>query len=100
MSAQENLNPQQFYHGTDYDLAPGAELRPENVPEDRRRAGISEHVWATSNPSDALDFATINHDVRRAYRVTPLANDVEPDGTERVKSKTGFRVVDRAPGSK
>lgn len=59
MSAEENLNPQQFYHGTSgkYDFKPGDVLTPAEAPRNVM-GGQSAHVYYTSRLDTASTYAT------------------------------------------
>lgn len=106
MSAEENLNPAQFYHGTDAELAPGHVISPSSIPESQggKSSVDQNYSYASRDPHRALDFAYITRDVRRAYQVEPVdSRDVEPDPKGPrldVRSKAGFRVLGKAEGSK
>jgi hypothetical protein len=112
MSAQDNLNPQQFFHGTDRKglkyIRPADQTSSGTVhfPDDTDPA----YAYASDNPHDAGWYAHEAHidsgNGRHVYQVEPLGaveNDprVDDTGSPRnnfagdYRSREGFRVVRR-----
>lgn len=57
MAAQDNLNPQQFYHGTTADLEPGALISPGGTPNHARSDPGA--VYMTEHPEHAQNWAAV-----------------------------------------
>lgn len=110
MSAQDNLNPQQFYHGTSgkYAFAPGDMLTPDDAP--RNVMGVqSGKVFYTSSLEAASKYASphfpdLNSDEYtpgRVYAVRPETkagrkigrHAVDPWETEAYKTRGRLRVL-------
>ena len=111
MSAQDNLSPVQFFHGTKAELSPGDVVEPGHPPnyksvrpQGREAYSSREYVYATTDPQVAFDHwfntppkrMSSEKPVGGVYKVEPVG-DVERD-PEDVKNKglfmsrSGFRV--------
>jgi hypothetical protein len=80
MSAQDNLNPQQFYHGTNAQLRPGDALKPNH--RQHLEDSAEGHIYFTDEARTARMFA-LNAAAKfggsaRVYTVQPQG-DYEPD---------------------
>lgn len=75
MSALDNLNPQQFYHGTAAELKPGEMVTPGHESDWYQR---SSSVFATDDLSIARTYAGYAAD---ASGRDPHVYAVEPTGT-------------------
>lgn len=106
MSAGDNLNPQQFFHGTvsEHGLT---EITPRGEKRFYRSDHAGTHAFATTSESDAWDYAEKSYmhtdrGIPRVYRVEPKA-DVEKDPHYQNyegkwhRSKAGFNVVGEVP---
>lgn len=105
MSAGDNLNPKQFFHGT------VAEDMHEVTPRGARQYHIGEHdgthAFATTSESDAWHYAELawNHastGVPRVYRVQPKGHVEQDPHRENFdgrwhRSKEGFDVMHEVP---
>lgn len=99
MSAQENLSPQQFFHGTNREFAPGDLVKPATqLGEDFKPVGPdrSPRAYASGTP----DFARKHAERRSMAGGTPRTYQVEPVDKDDVeawggfyRSQAGFRVV-------
>jgi hypothetical protein len=100
MSASDNLNDRQFYHGSAHHFEIGQELTAEGA----RQANPAypphiRHVWAATKPLVAASHGTklSTWDSGHVYQVEPLhPEDVELDplgNGASVRSPSGFRVV-------
>lgn len=116
MSAQDNLNGQQFYHGTAADLRPGSLIhpaakigRPVNFPGYESK----DHAYATPSQSHAGEYAQLALDwaynrrqghgkSRRVYEVQPTGPiEADPDDTttDAYRSTSPWKVTRRVPVS-
>jgi len=108
MSARENLNPQQFFHGTQEEVSPGDVIKPAVAAgKDINFPGLSspEHAYATKSKRDAKFYGSHggSYPDTNVYKVAPVnPADVEPDPNEYAanprmhkdfRSKSGFKVV-------
>ena len=95
MSTQDNLNPVQFYHGTNAELSPGAHI----VPGKERETYGLEHAYATPNPEQARRYAGMKAADKEGSspHVYQVTGDLHPgfqwgEGQE-FKTKGHLRVV-------
>jgi hypothetical protein len=102
MSAQDNLHPTQFYHGTAHPFQPGDVVEPGHSsnwgPLSRR-----DKVSGTTSRAEAHDYADHaqrmqsingNRDARaRVYKVTPIG-ETKPGATLHEVVASGFHVLD------
>lgn len=96
MTAQDNLNPQQFFHGSRYKFHPGKILSTGAAPRGNQGYGGTDKVYYTPDRDTAADYADAatgpDHDLDatpRVYRVQPIAGH-EPDPDE--DPGTSFRA--------
>lgn len=94
MSAEENLNPQQFYHGSRYSFKPGQVLTGGHMTSNQGNGAPGEHVYMSGRPEVAARFATYasgpdrNPDARpKLYQVEPT-DAVEPDPDEQPSNQS------------
>lgn len=78
MSAQDNLSPVQFYHGTRKSFVPGAELIPGH--EGGVSGSAMDHVYATTSKDDAATYAYAAPDRPDAEDNEPKVYEVAPTG--------------------
>lgn len=70
MSAQDNLNPTQFYHASDHKFTPGDTVDPGH-PGVWQGLGYSQgHAFMASTPEDAATWAPYGH----VYHVQPTGS--------------------------
>jgi len=107
MSAQDNLSPQQFYHGTQACLSPGDVIQPASVlGKDVNFPGLSspEHAYVATDRRDARWYGRHggSYPDANVYSVEPInPNDVEPDPNEwssndvhhEFRSRSGLKVT-------
>lgn len=115
MSAQDHLQPMQFFHGTTAELRPGSHIRPaaeSGLPANFSGYGNEAHAYATASlPSastyaeHALDWA-YNRDAghgktSRVYQVEPTGDyEPDPDDTNQAyRTQSSWRVTRRVPAS-
>lgn len=102
MAAQDNLNPQQFYHGTAHPFQPGDVVEPGH-PSNWGRLSRRDAVSATMSRAEAHDYADTaqrtqssrgNRDARaRVYKVAPIG-EYAPGSTMHEIVAKGFHVLD------
>jgi hypothetical protein len=83
MTAQDNLNPQQFFHGSQWDFKPGQILDAKDAPESHYYDTPDPHVYYTTDRRAASRYADNGtfEGMRmkpRVYTVDPLSGH-EPD---------------------
>jgi rifampin ADP-ribosyltransferase len=85
MSAQDNLRPEQFFHGTNADLAPGSKLTPEGAMQQGpwEEAGSSGSgrppaVFFTSSYKHADMYGSVRAQMRGGK---PRVYEVQPEGS-------------------
>ena len=86
MAAHDNLSPQQFYHGTSHEFAPGEHVTPEH---ELGGSGSGGYTYMTTSPDTARNYgkhkayarSVLGENVTaHAYAVTPTGH-AEPDDT-------------------
>lgn len=89
MAAQDNLNPQQFFHGTRHEFKPGDVAEPGHN-DDYESPHTGEHVYLTSSRKGAADWAddAYGHGPARVYEVQPTG-PIEPDPAGREDGDSG-----------
>jgi hypothetical protein len=101
MSAQDNLSPQQFFHGTTHEFAPGDVVLPATrLGEEFRPVGVGrvKHAYASSAPEFARQHAERRAQSGgnpRVYQVEPVDKDEATPwgGGSFYRSQAGFRVL-------
>lgn len=92
MTADEHLNPQQFYHGTNKELNVGDVVVPSGD------SGYKRWAYATLKPQHAKTFGSNVYTVKPVDDVSPPRwmerYDNEPRMQE-VTSRAGFQVVSK-----
>jgi hypothetical protein len=86
MSAEENLNPEQFYHGGNTKRAWGSTIDPSQPHEQVHRASLPNQAYLTQRPDEAQAYARMAQKKKggamHAYKVEPQG-EVTPDRTVR-----------------
>lgn len=78
MSAQDNLSPQQFFHGTPADLKPGDRVVPGDAIGTKHMGSDSDssRVWISTNAYRAGAYG------HRIYEVSPDGTPKSPHGND------------------
>lgn len=99
MSADEHLNPQQFFHGTRHTFTPGQELTPEGAAKSRNYGLQSSkgHVYMTSDVTRAHGFAANSetgdvHDRPHVYEVSSVGGH-EEDPYDKLPSYRAKKLI-------
>lgn len=86
MSAEENLNPVQFYHGTNRVHEAGSVIDPSQPHDQVHRASLPNQAYLAQYPEEAVAYAHMAAKKKggepHAYKVQPHG-EVTPDRTVR-----------------
>jgi hypothetical protein len=87
MSAQDNLSPQQFFHGTSHEYSEGALIDPRQ-PHDRHSESLNSSVYFTTDVHRAKFYADRSAGKwggeARVYNVEPTGEYHQDFQTRRV----------------
>ena len=79
MSASDNLNPRQFFHGTHHKFEPGAVLDPAQKPGIAHALSSPDHFYFTTSRDKAEAYARDSWMTHNPYG-DPHTYEVEPLG--------------------
>jgi hypothetical protein len=90
MSAQDNLSPRQFFHGTNAELKPGDTLDAGRTGQNLPPHAEGQFTYAATTPEHAGDYANYMADhhggTGHVYEVKPHG-EVRPSGGMKIKGE-------------
>lgn len=96
MSADQNLNPQQFYHASPHNFSPGDVIEPGHSPV--ASSGKQSHVFVTTSLPNAKSWAKHGMEGGAVYQ-TSAPGKYEPDplptGKDEYRTRENLTVQKR-----